>query len=67
MTSLKENVVMQDMHGRIIMWDPVSIFVIMWALNLNMPVARLNVHDVAAANQSNITVEHTANSSTIGR
>lgn len=54
---------MQDMHGRIIMWDPVSIFVIMMALNLNMPVARLNVHDVVAVNQSNITVEHTANSS----
>jgi hypothetical protein len=61
--SLRGNVAMQDMHGRIIMWDPVSIFVIMMALNLNMPVARLNVHDVVAVNQSNITVEHTANSS----
>lgn len=58
---------MRGMHGRIIMWDPVSILVIMWALNLNMPVARLNVHDVVEANRSNNTVEHTADSSTIGR
>lgn len=56
---------MQDMHGRIIMWDPVSIFVIMMALDLNMPVARLNVQDVVAVNKSNITVEHVARPSTI--
>ena len=25
------------------MWDPVSIFIIMWALNTGVPEARLNV------------------------
>ena len=27
------------------MWDPISVFAIMWALNSGMPEARLNVSD----------------------
>jgi hypothetical protein len=38
------------------MWDPVSMFFMMWTLNVNMPVARLNVHDAMAVN-------HVANAS----
>jgi hypothetical protein len=45
------------------MWDPASIFVIMWALNVGMPEARLKVNDVVEANESHIIVEHIANSS----
>lgn len=54
---------MQDMHGRTIVWDPVSIVFMMWVLNVGMPVARLNVHDVVAVNQHNIAVTHEANAS----
>jgi hypothetical protein len=45
------------------MWDPVSIFAIMWNLNAGMPEARLRVNDVVEANESHIIVEHIANSS----
>jgi len=40
------------MHGRTIMWDPISIFACMWILGVDLPPARLNVQDVIQANQS---------------
>lgn len=56
---------MQDMHGRTIVWDPVSIVFMMWVLNVDMPVARLHVQDVVAANRHNIAVAHEANACTM--
>ena len=44
--------VTKAMHGRTIMWDPISIFACMWLLGVDLPSARLNVQDVIQANQS---------------
>jgi hypothetical protein len=37
------------------MWDPVSIFVICWALNVNgiLPASRLDVSETIEVNQPN--------------
>ncbi len=45
---------MQAMHGRIIMWDPISIFVICWALNVGLPDSRLDVKEVIRVNQTHV-------------
>lgn len=36
------------------MWDPISIFYMMWVLNVNLPEARLNVLDVVEAKEKQI-------------
>jgi len=33
------------------MWDPISVFCIIWALNVGLPCSRLSVHDVQKANE----------------
>jgi len=39
------------------MWDPISIFACMWALNADLPEARLNVHKTIEANEQRIFIE----------
>jgi len=34
------------------MWDPISIFVCMWILGVDLPPARLNVRDVIKVNEN---------------
>ena len=36
------------------MWDPISIFVICWSLNVELPAGRLNVKEVIKVNQTNV-------------
>jgi len=33
------------------MWEPISVFCIMWALNAGLPCSRLSVHEVQRANE----------------
>ena len=35
------------------MWDPISIFVICWSLNVGLPASRLEVKEVIKVNQTN--------------
>jgi hypothetical protein len=39
------------------MYDPISIFFCMWALNIDMPPARLNVAEIVSINKERIVVE----------
>jgi len=40
------------------MWDPISLFYMMWALNTGLPDARLNVTEVIQARENKIVIEH---------
>jgi hypothetical protein len=36
------------------MWDPISIFVICWSLNVGLPSSRLDVKEVIKTNHENV-------------
>ena len=40
------------------MWDPISLFYMMWALNTGLPHARLNVSEAIQARDNKIAIEH---------
>jgi len=44
------------------MWDPISVFVCMWILNINLPNARLNVHDMIKDRENKILQDYYSNS-----
>lgn len=39
------------------MWDPVSIFAIMWMLNKDLPGGRLNVESAIETHETNVVVQ----------
>ena len=40
------------------MWDPISLFYMMWTLSTGLPDARLNVAEVIQARENKIIIEH---------
>jgi len=39
------------------MWDPISTFLCMWILNINMPKARLSVDEVIKVKEEQLVID----------